>query len=174
MSSLCFFYTSRYLSAAHCVHSKTLQRTKLVGVRLGEWNLSTNPDCDDSFINEVVCNNPHVDIGIENVIIHEKFLPQSFNQHNDIALIRMNQRIVFNDFIKPICLPSSIDNLVGNAVTLTGFGRTETASSSNLKLKVVLNVVENDRCNQIFRVEGRRLNVSQICAGGLKNFDTCR
>jgi Trypsin len=160
--------------AAHCVHPNIIRSIKLVGVRLGEWNLATNPDCDDSFVNENVCNFPHFDAGIEELIIHEQYKPLSFNQHNDIALIRLSQRLRFNEFIKPICLKEAATSLIGQSAVITGFGKTEKSFSSNVKLKATLNIVENDRCNRVFRTEGRRLNASQICAGGMKNLDSCR
>lgn len=163
------------MTAAHCVHATILQRTRLVGVRLGEWNTLTNPDCDDSLINEQVCNDPHVDVGVESVDTHERYLPQSRNQHNDIALIRMSQRVNFNDFIKPICLESEPqEGVLGQSVVVAGFGKTESALSSNIKLKVSLDIVHNEKCNQVFRYEGRRLNETQLCAGGKKNVDSCR
>lgn len=147
----------------------------MIGVRLGEWNLSTNPDCDESFVNEKVCNDPVFDVGIEQQIIHDKYLPQSFNQHNDIALLRMSQKVRFSEFIKPICLPSaSSENLIGKALTVVGFGKTETALSSNVKLKAFLSVVDTEKCNQVFRFEGRKAIDTQICAGGVKNVDSCR
>lgn len=161
--------------AAHCVHPQIVQRSKLIGVRLGEFNILTNPDCDDSLINESTCNEPHIDMAVEETVVHEKYLPLSFNQHNDIALIRMSGKVSFNEFIKPICLePDDSESLIGHSVIVAGFGRTETALSSSVKLKVSLKVVENDKCNQVFRVEGRRLNEMQICAGGEKNIDSCR
>lgn len=167
---------NRYvITAAHCVHTTILQRTRLVGVRFGEWNTLTNPDCDDSLVNGKICNNPHVDIGIETLNIHEQYSPQSRNQHNDIALIRLSQKLNFNDFIKPICLEiEPPTGIIGQSVVVAGFGRTENALSSNIKLKVSLDVVENEKCNQVFRVEGRRLNETQLCAGGKKNIDSCR
>lgn len=135
----------------------------------------TNPDCDDSFVNEKLCNDPYIDVGIDEVITHEQYLPQSFNQHNDIALIRLSQKVIFNEFIKPVCLQadSSLSS-VGQTVTVAGFGKTESAVSSNFKLKVSLNIVENEKCNQLFRLEGRRLHEMQLCAGGQKNTDSCR
>lgn len=157
------------------MHATILQRTRLVGVRLGEWNVLTNPDCDDSLIDEHVCNNPYFDVGIEALDIHERYLPQSRNQHNDIAVIRMSQRVNFNDFIRPICIdPEPQGSLIGQSVVVAGFGKTETVLSSNIKQKVTLDIVENERCNQVFRVEGRRLNETQLCAGGKKNVDSCR
>lgn len=123
--------------------------------------------------NEKVCNEPYIDVGIEELMTHEKYLPLSFNQHNDIALIRMSQRVKFTEFVKPICLqPGS--QLPGQSVVVAGFGKTESAHTSNVKLKVTLNIVETEKCNQVFKVEGRRLNGTQVCAGGVKNVDSCR
>lgn len=146
----------------------------MTAVRLGEWNLSTNPDCDDSFINEKVCANSYIDVGVEGTVIHENYLPQSFNQHNDIALLRLSLKIVFTEFIKPICTTGSSASLIGQSVMVTGFGKTESALTSNIKLKAALDVVENDKCSQIFRAEGRRLFDGQLCAGGKKGIDSCR
>lgn len=87
----------------------------------------------------------------------------------------MSQRINFNDFIKPICLDLEPQgSLIGQSVVVAGFGKTETAFSSNIKLKVTLDIVDNEKCNQVFRVEGRRLDETQLCAGGKKNVDSCR
>lgn len=99
---------------------------KLVSVRLGEWDTTTNVDCDDSYTNEQVCNNPHVDIPVEEKNVHESYQPNSKNQHNDIALLRLSRNVQYSDFIKPICLPldSSLKNadLSGAALDVAGWG----------------------------------------------------
>jgi len=160
------------------VHTKILLRTKLVGVRLGEWDMTSNPDCDASYVNEEVCAPPVNDYGIEELIIHEKYSPTSFNQHNDLALIRLSQKVKFNDFVRPICLQSNSAlrnaNVVGQSLVVTGFGRTESATSSNVKLKATLGVVDISKCNEIFRQEGRRVVDTQLCVGGVKSIDSCR
>lgn len=175
MDQTCCLSIDDFNLAAHCVHPQIIQRNRLIGVRLGEWNIQTNPDCDDSLVNEKICNKPFVDVAVEDIIIHEMYLPLTFNQHNDIALIRMNERVIFDEFIKPICLPSETSkSLSGQTVIVTGFGKTETSLSSSVKLKVALKIVDNDECNQKFKTQGRRLNEMQICAGGEKNIDSCR
>ena len=146
----------------------------MTAVRLGEWDTFTNPDCDDSFINEKVCSFPHIDVGIEETIIHENYAPLSYNQHNDIALLRLSFKVIFTEFIKPICITKNSGDLVGKSVTVAGYGKTETALTSNIKLKVSLDIVDNEKCNQVFRVEGRRLYDGQLCAGGKKGIDSCR
>jgi hypothetical protein len=116
---------------------------------------------------------------IEEFHIHENYQPQSRNQFNDIALLRLSRKVQYTEFIKPICLQSDkslkVTDLLGQTLVVTGFGATEKSSSSNLKLHVSLNVVENEMCNKVFRGEGRRLNDTlQICAGGVKNEDSCK
>jgi len=154
-----------------------LQNTKLIGVRLGEHNLLTDEDCQ-TLNGRRICSPSVFDVSIEEVMIHENYLPQSLNQYNDIALIRLSRKVQFNDFVKPICLQQdkslTITDLLGMSLVVTGFGQTEDVQSSNVKLHVSLNVVENEKCNQVFRSEGRKLGNNQICAGGNYNQDSCK
>lgn len=83
-------------------------------------------DCDDSYINEQVCNNPPVDVSVEQRIVHENYEPNSKNQFNDIALLRLSKKVQFTDYIQPICLPveSSLRNkdLSGMSLDVAGWG----------------------------------------------------
>lgn len=110
-----------YILAAHCVHPRLLQNTRLISVRLGEWNLLTGEDCDIQNGRKVCAPNA-LDVPIEDVQIHENYQPLSRNQHHDIALIRLARKVQFNDFIKPICLQSDqnmkVTDLIGQ--TLVG------------------------------------------------------
>ena len=145
---------------------------------MGEWNLLTGEDCETQNGRKVCAPNA-LDVPIEDVQIHESYQPLSRNQHNDIALIRLVRKVPFNDYVKPICLQTDktmrVTDLIGQTLTVTGFGATENSPTSNFKLHVSLNVVDNEQCNQAFRGEGRRLNDTiQICAGGVKNQDSCK
>ncbi|XP_070504161.1 spaetzle-processing enzyme-like [Chironomus tepperi] len=169
---------NRYvLTAAHCVHPRNLQNTKIISVRLGEHNLITDEDCQ-TLNGRRICSPGVYDVPVEDVLVHESYLPQSLNQHNDIALIRLVRKVQFNDFVKPICLQQdsslTVLDLLGQSLVVTGFGQTEDVQSSNVKLHVTINVVENEKCNQVFRSEGRKLGSSQICAGGNYNQDSCK
>lgn len=77
----------------------------LISVRLGEWNLETEKDCDPD--EPTHCASPVIDNRIAQIIYHPKYRPNSKNQHYDIALLRLARNIDYknNDFIKPICLP---------------------------------------------------------------------
>lgn len=99
---------------------------KLASVRLGEWDTTTVKDCDDSYTNELICNEPHVDVPVEEIIVHESYDAPSKNQHHDIALLRLSRNVQYTEFIKPICLPveSAAKNLAlnGLALEVAGWG----------------------------------------------------
>lgn len=95
-------------------------------MRLGEWDTNQDPDCEDG-----VCAHSVLNIGIENVIAHSNYKPNSKNQEYDIALIRLNRNIIYTNWIKPICLPveSRLRNMNydGTAVQVLGWGFTSSA-----------------------------------------------
>ena len=55
-------------------------------------------------------------------IIHERFKPSSFAW--DIAVIRLYSPLTFNDYVQPVCLPSTAvaDN---THCVVTGWGQTK-------------------------------------------------
>lgn len=163
---------SRYVvTAAHCI--KAIPRGwEAIGVRLGEWDLNSDNDCSDD-----ECTPPPVDMGIENIIVHENYEPSSKAQYNDIALIRFNRDVHSSSFISPVCLPIDSTyrnrNNVGTKGWAAGWGRTENASASNFKLKVELEIQDSTSCSNIYRPSGIVLRDTQICAGGVRGQDTC-
>ncbi|XP_014215631.1 melanization protease 1-like [Copidosoma floridanum] len=158
------------LTAAHCVSPGSLPPSwSLIGVRLGEYNTATNPDCIAEGESDMVCADEPITVGIEERIIHESYGPNSNNQHADIALIRLSQDVTFTDYIKPICLPSGPK--VSKKLTVAGWGRTENRFESEVKLKVTLPPVDRNYCSQKYP---REMVESQICAGGEKGKDSCR
>lgn len=74
------------LTAAHCVVKDKMVNTDLVlrRVRLGEHDITTNPDCD--FTGN--CAAPFVEIGIEYFNVHEQYFNTS-RFESDIALVRL-------------------------------------------------------------------------------------
>jgi len=167
----------RYVvTAAHCI-SKVPSTWNLISVRLGEWDATTSRDCDDSLINEIVCNDPAVDISVEEKIVHESYDANSKNQHNDIALLRLSRPVKYTNFIKPICLPvdSALrnKNLSDMTMDVAGWGKTETASSSKRKLKVSIDAYSNAACQRVYSSSNIEIIDSQICAGGDPGRDSC-
>lgn len=95
-----------------------------ITIRLGEWDTTTDPDCDDSYIGGSICNDPHVDIDVEEIIVHKDFNP--LTTRNDIALLRLSKNVEYTRFIQPICLPIDntvrYQNLTGMALDVTRDG----------------------------------------------------
>lgn len=78
------------------------------------------------------------------------------------------------DYIRPICLPSRSDqSRVGDILTVAGWGRTETDSSSAVKLKVEIPLADKSSCSGRFRTAGVNLGNKQLCAGGQRGKDSC-
>jgi hypothetical protein len=157
--------------AAHCVQSDILEQKnwKLNGVRLGEWNLRTNPDCDQSFLPKSVCAPPAIDMRIAQTIVHENFLPFSTNQQNDIAMLNLEQNVEFNDFVRPICLPlPSRFTQEFNDIPLivAGFGKTENSDSSKIKLKTEIRGLSNANCQSLYSLSRQKIAPTQMCALG--------
>ncbi|KAL0869170.1 hypothetical protein ABMA27_007457 [Loxostege sticticalis] len=167
--------SSRYvLTAAHCVKGEDLPTNwKLSQVRLGEWNTSSAVDCiaED-------CSGPPQDIPVERIIAHEYYDPADSDQIHDIALLRLEHNALFNDFVKPICLPTlnefKLNSLDGYNMEVAGWGKTESRSESDVKLKVSVPVVSNPKCESVFSRVNRRITNKQMCAGGKEGQDSCR
>ncbi|XP_063908409.1 melanization protease 1-like [Zophobas morio] len=108
--------SKRYvLTAAQCV-KEGLER-----VRLGEYKLNTNPDCDGLG----VCAPKYLSVDIQESVIFKTYKKHGYH---DIALLYLKEEVKFSDFIKPVCLPTTVEELyrsyVGQKVTVAGWGRT--------------------------------------------------
>lgn len=94
---------------------------------MGEYNTETLTDCDQD---NDCSTNQHVDISVEQAIPHTGFDDSSVNRHNDIALIRLDRYVDYNDFIKPVCMPWAVNGGIqrsfsaGTNLTVAGWGRT--------------------------------------------------
>uniref|UniRef100_A0A1L8DQG0 CLIP domain-containing serine protease n=2 Tax=Nyssomyia neivai TaxID=330878 RepID=A0A1L8DQG0_9DIPT len=166
---------NRYvLTASHCVNGKDIPKTwTLYQVRLGEHDISMEPDCEGDD-----CAPTPIDILIAQKIPHLDYIPESKNQKHDIALLRLSQTVQFNDFIKPICLPTAphlrSSDFVGKPMDVAGWGRTELGRMSDVKLKVRVKGVDRDTCNSIYSQRNLVIEKGQLCAGGEKGKDSCK
>lgn len=140
--------------------------------------MTTNPDCEVDVRGEKDCAPPHIDVPVENAITHPKYDPKSLNQVNDIALLRLKNAVTFTDFIQPICLPLNSNlrttTFDGVIMDVAGWGKTESKSNSNVKLKATLAVVPLEKCRHVYRPKNILLETTQMCAGGEKGVDSCR
>ena len=169
------------LTAAHCIPGDNEKHATISGVRLGEWNTNTDPDCQVLRNGVKACADPHLDVGIEKIHVHPNYQPNTNNegpfQYNDIALIRLDRNIHFTDFIQPICLPvrsyQRSKMFDGVALQVAGWGFTETGFKSPVKKKVTVAGFEFESCRKIYLSKRRLLKPPQMCAGGEPGEDAC-
>lgn len=119
----------------------------------------------------------YVDYNIQRIIVHPQYrYPQKYN---DIALVKLRRHVKFTKFIRPACLYSK-NSIPQTKAIATGWGKTDylAADTNNKLLKVVLNIYDNEECNQTYKQnknlpEGIKSNM--LCAGELKGGrDTCQ
>ncbi|XP_031631323.1 serine protease 7-like [Contarinia nasturtii] len=164
---------SRYvLTAAHCLKGEIENRVGvLVAVRLGEYDLTKEIDCTGN-----TCADPVLVVGVEQKIPHEGYNEKNKNRANDIGLIRLDSEVTFTDYIRPICLPSSVNSprtLPNERLVSVGWGRSKTMRQTPKKQHVVLPVYDHSSCVGKYQTLGISVNNDQICAGGIEGYDTC-
>lgn len=158
-------------TAAHCVHPEQTGGTTLSELRIGEWNLVTDPDCTTNLFGRLQCAPPVAIRKPAKITIHPDYnTNRRFN--NDVAVIRLDRPVDLHSYVRPICIPDSFtNNGEGYSVPYaTGWGQTETASSSDILQEVRLAFADFNVCNETFI---GKLSERQLCAGGEAGFDTC-
>ncbi|XP_065086036.1 CLIP domain-containing serine protease B4-like [Ochlerotatus camptorhynchus] len=145
------------LTAAHCAARFV---PEILFVRLGEFDLEMDPDCDE-YNN---CNDPVMIVGVSQKIIHHRY----GKQRNDIALLKLEKALPteYTQFILPICLPSpelvGQQSFINEVVWAAGWGNTETGELSRYKLHVKLMVTNLDECRVL--TSRSELGQMHLCA----------
>ncbi|XP_070386371.1 neurotrypsin-like, partial [Dermacentor albipictus] len=102
------------LTAAHCF--KFSPNVSQLVVRVGQYKLYA-PDPYE------------LEFQVEAMRVHKDFNPDTF--YNDICLLKIRtteqHRILFNEYVKPVCLPTKQDSYVGGSYCIiAGWGKTFT------------------------------------------------
>nr|XP_019545590.2 transmembrane protease serine 9-like [Aedes albopictus] len=161
--------SNRYvLTAAHCVK----ESKKPYQVRLGEHTMDQEEDCrlDD----DRECAPPVRDYNIECIVQHRGYNKRL--QKNNIALIRLDQDVTFEDHIQPICLPTSphLKALQLPRYIVTGWGDTDDGDKSMTLLKTMLPQANRSECQAWMSLRGLQLTEEQLCVGETDGADTCK
>jgi len=158
--------SERYvLTAGHCLFSRQYGPVKYV--RLGEYDLSKTSESEIQELNVI------------ERIKHPDYKPPS--QYNDIALLKLDQDVILDEFVRPICLQTSKEFNVRKSIA-SGWGRQEyfDENGSDILLKVTLDLFSNEECGVSFPKNSRTLkngiaDESQVCAGSkTERKDTCQ
>ncbi|XP_053660749.1 serine protease snake-like [Anopheles marshallii] len=147
------------LTAAHC-----FSYGDPVIVRLGEYDLTVD-------------STAQLDFGIAEIIRHPKY--RNTRSYHDIALVRLNETVLFSKVIRPACLWQSPTLNISRFVA-TGFGRQEEGilELSTKMMKVQLDLFPSGDCGELFR-DNRKfrdgIDEGQLCVGSLAGGkDTCQ
>ncbi|XP_055525721.1 CLIP domain-containing serine protease B8-like [Wyeomyia smithii] len=175
---------SHVLTAAHCVAGSSYNlHGPLSYVRLREYDVNRDPDCMlvknvQGFL-EADCAEEKIDTRPLAIIIHPDYVPNSEQQHHDIALIRIDRIPNYTDFLQPICLPERglrTGLQFGKTLSVCGWGKTNFfggLGKSPVKMKSRLPFVDQQSCIKAYKSQRLSLGKGQICAGGKKNEDSC-
>lgn len=146
------------VTASHCVDGEDAEILQVV---LGDVDQSTQ-DGQEIFV------------GVKQYYKNPNY--NSLNYDNDIALIRLEQKITFSKFIKPICLPTvTTPPAVGTKCFVTGFGRIQEGGALSLSLRQAeLPVVNQTVCTEAYR-DYQPLTKNMFCAGRPEGgIDSCQ
>ncbi|XP_044301307.1 mannan-binding lectin serine protease 2 isoform X1 [Varanus komodoensis] len=109
----------------------------------------------------------------ESAFVHAGFTNNGVNFDNDIALIKLKQKVPINANITPICLPARSSRFHVNTSDIgvvAGWGKTEKRQQSSALLYTELDVVDPEKCKAAYAnhtLEGKPLVVTEnmLCAG---------
>lgn len=151
------------LTAAHCF--KFSPNVSQLVVRVGQYKLYA-PDPYE------------LEFQVEAMRVHRDFNPDTF--YNDICLlkIRTTERIFFNEYVKPVCLPTKQDTYAGGSYCIiAGWGKTFTTQRRQPRSAVLqtaaVPLYQPGECEQPW-VYGNRIQRGMFCAGHAQGgMDAC-
>jgi secreted trypsin-like serine protease len=141
------------LTAGHCAKGLSADRIFIV---LGEHQLSANDGTEQVYT-------------VDKIVVHPNFNPKE-PHYNDIALIRLNRAVTFNDYVQTIDLPGLNDDFTGQNAVATGWGWTKPFSlwggntSEDILQEGVLPIHDNLACDSV-SIFPRKLKSVELCAG---------
>ncbi|XP_062861790.1 transmembrane protease serine 3 [Trichomycterus rosablanca] len=145
------------LTAAHCVYG--FAYPQLWSVLAG---LTEQPVSSGSYLT------------VEKIIYHRRYRPKGLD--HDIALLKLSQRLNFNGFIEPICLPSFFEEFEdGKMCWISGWGATEDGGEASVSLHSArVPLISTKACSQPEVYQGY-ISPGMICAGYLDGgTDSCQ
>jgi len=147
------------LSAAHCVDGYTTQASRF-HIKVGTYDYTATEAGS-------------VTAQVSHIYMHPSYKsPRPMS--NDVALLRLSSPLTYNDHIRPVCLPSNIDDLLvtGKNVFVTGWGATSQGGSVSKGLRqVIVPTVSVATCTSQYGTS--QIGGTMMCAGKA-GFDSCQ
>jgi secreted trypsin-like serine protease len=105
-------------------------------------------------------------INVTRVINHPDYYEfEDWQPRNDISILKLEEKIIFNDRRRPLALPTPNFNVPsGRMASIAGWGRLERGGAKpDLLQSVQVPVYGNGECQRIY--SGETIFPSHICAG---------
>ncbi|KAK7571064.1 hypothetical protein V9T40_014668 [Parthenolecanium corni] len=146
------------LTAAHCFAEPGSEKTKDdVVIRLGEYDLFEDDETK------------YQDIFVKTIETHESYDPST--KQNDIALVKLERSVEYNQYVRPLCLPN-IDVKPNETIFVAGWGATESEGEhSSVLLDVAIPVVDHNTCADL---HGANVDKEKNLCAGTENKDSCQ
>uniref|UniRef100_A0A8C3PGK2 Enteropeptidase n=1 Tax=Chrysemys picta bellii TaxID=8478 RepID=A0A8C3PGK2_CHRPI len=138
------------VSAAHCVYGRNLIPSQWKAVLGLHTTLNlTYPQTVIEEIDQIVIN-PHYNKRTKN---------------NDIAMMHLQFKVNYTDYIQPICLPEASQQfLPGMNCSIAGWGRTTNqGSTANILQEAEIPLITNEKCQQ--KLPEYNITENMMCAG---------
>ncbi|KAF5296978.1 hypothetical protein FQR65_LT10130 [Abscondita terminalis] len=162
--------TDRYVvTSADCAN---FGNDDIMLIRLGDYNLKNEVDClKVPGFNDYDCND------VQEYEVEERKIHPFYNEMqkiNDIALLRMKQKVEFTDYVRPICLPRTENDItqLGKVYYMTGFGSNGSKTDGpRIKKKIFTYLISPDICNEYWKEYNYATPSTdyEICMGLFKN-----
>jgi len=144
------------ISAAHCFGSVSGSGHSSFRVKLGADDHGNSPDANEP-TQQVV--------GIDRVWVHPNHSHGVPNDY-DISVVKLDNDVIFNDNVRPACLPKDTDRLKdGDKVVTIGWGQTFSGNEAQKLQQVVLSVISEETCKQDWQSEHKQVDETMLCAG---------
>ncbi|KFO20447.1 Transmembrane protease serine 11B [Fukomys damarensis] len=117
---------------------------------------------------------PYLQHYVQQIIIHEGYVKGE--HHDDIAIIRLTEKVLFKNDVHRVCLPEATQTFMpGEGAVVTGWG----ALSYDGKFPVLLQkapvkIIDTNTCNAEEAYDGM-IQDTMLCAGYMEgNIDACQ
>lgn len=140
------------LTAAHCFEDSLSRQPERWQAYVGKHHI------DYMDASEAIHN-------IKEIILHPGF--DNVSMKNDLALLRLQDSIVFNDYVKPICVPPTRRRVVpfNTPCYTTGWGDTRGTGDRSVLNQVMLPIINDFFCGRLDWYGYRFIRGLTFCAG---------
>lgn len=106
--------------------------------------------------------------GIQSLRVLEMIPHEHYSQNksrNDIAIIKVRNRIIYNDYVQPICIPSTTTNFNGSYGFVAGWGVNEKNEFQTVLNAIAMPIVTDMECESSSSFFETLLRGRTFCAG---------